>query len=47
MGKKRVTSEQIILKLRELEVLAGQGESILSAVRKAGVSEQTFLPLAA
>jgi transposase-like protein len=42
MGKKRVTSEQIILKLREIEVLAGQGESILSACRKAGVSEQTF-----
>jgi len=42
MGKKRVTSEQIILKLREIEVLTGQGESILSACRKAGVSEQTF-----
>ena len=42
MGQKRVTSEQIILKLREIEVLTSQGGSILSACRKAGVSEQTF-----
>ena len=42
MGKKRVTSEQIVLKLREIEVLTGQGESIVSSCRKAGVNEQTF-----
>jgi len=47
MVKKRVTSEQIILKLREIEVLPGQGESLVSSCRKAEVSEQTVLPLAA
>jgi len=30
MGKKRVTPEQIIMKLREIEVLTGQGENVLT-----------------
>ena len=42
MGKKRVTPEQIIMKLREIEVLTGQGENVLGACKKAGISEQTF-----
>ena len=42
MGKKRVTTEQIIMKLREMEVLTGQGETVLGACRKVGISEQTF-----
>jgi transposase-like protein len=42
MGKKRETTEQIIMKLREIEVLNGQGASILESCRKVGISEQTF-----
>ena len=37
-----MTPEQIIMKLREIEVLTGQGENVLGACRKAGISEQTF-----
>jgi transposase-like protein len=42
MGKKRVTTEQIIMKLREMEVLTSQGESVVSACRKVEISEQTY-----
>jgi len=42
MGKKRVTTEQIIMKLREMEVLTGQGETVLGACRRVGISEQTL-----
>ena len=46
MGKARYTVEQIIVKLREIEVLCGQGNTIAEAVRQAGITEQTLLPLA-
>ena len=42
MGKQNYTVEQIIVKLREVELLCGQGKSIAGAVREAGISEQTF-----
>ena len=42
MGKARYTTEQIIVKLREIEVLCGQGNSIAEAVRQAGITEQTY-----
>jgi len=42
MGKVNYTTEQIIIKLREVEVLCGQGKTIGEAVRKIGVSEQTY-----
>jgi transposase-like protein len=42
MGKKRVTTEQIIMKLREMEVLTSQGESVVSACRQLVISEQTY-----
>ena len=42
MGRVRFTSEQIIGKLREAEVLLGQGTSIGEAIRKLGISEQTY-----
>jgi len=42
MGRIRFTPEQIIGKLREAEVLLGQGMSIGEAIRKLGVSEQTY-----
>ena len=42
MGKQNYTTEQIIVKLREVEVLCGQGKTIGEAVRQIGVSEQTY-----
>lgn len=41
MGKVHYTTEQIIVKLREVEVLCGQGKIIIESVRQIGVSEQT------
>jgi len=42
MGRKTFTSEQIIFKLREVEVLVNQGSSIAEACRKIAVTEQTY-----
>jgi putative transposase len=42
MGRVRFTPEQIIGKLREAELLLGQGTDMGEAVRKLGVSEQTY-----
>ena len=42
MGKTRYTTEQIIVKIREIEVLCGQGKTILEASRQAGITEQTY-----
>lgn len=42
MGKMNYTVEQIIIKLREVEVLCSQGKTIGEAVRQIGVSEQTY-----
>lgn len=42
MGKKIFTAEQIIFKLREVEVLVGQGTSIAEACRKIAITEQTY-----
>lgn len=42
MGRKAFTPEQIIFKLREVEVFVGQGESIALACRKIAVTEQTY-----
>ncbi len=42
MGKKGYTSEQIISKLREVEVLLSQGSTVGQACRKIGVTEQTY-----
>ena len=42
MGKKNYTVEQIIVKLREIEVLCSQGKTIGEAVRQAEISEQTY-----
>ena len=41
MGK-RAKPEEIIAKLREVEVRLSQGETIAHAVRAIGVTEQTF-----
>ena len=42
MGMARYTVEQIIVKLREIEILCGQGNTIAQAVRQAGITEQTY-----
>jgi len=42
MAKKRYTPDTIIRKLREAEILQGQGKTIAQAVKHVGVSEQTF-----
>jgi transposase-like protein len=42
MAKKAYTVEQIIVKLREIEVICSKGTSISEAVRQAGITEQTF-----
>ena len=42
MGKANYSTEQIIVKLREVDVLCGQGKTIGEAVRQIGVTEQTY-----
>jgi putative transposase len=42
MKKKGFTPEQIITMLREAEVLLSQGVTAVDAVRKLGVTEQTY-----
>ncbi len=42
MGRRIFKPEQIIAKLREVEVLLSKGVSSAEAVRKIGVSEQTY-----
>ena len=42
MGQKHHKPEEIVAKLRQVEVLTGQGRSILEAVRTIAVSEQTY-----
>ena len=42
MGRRAYTAEQIINKLREVEVLLSQGITIGEASRKIGVTEQTY-----
>lgn len=42
MPKKHFSTEQVIMKLREIEVLTGQGETAAMACRQAGITEQTY-----
>ena len=42
MPRKQFTSEQIITILREAEILVNQGSTVIEAVRKLGISEQTY-----
>jgi putative transposase len=42
MGHKHHQPEEIVAKLRQVEVLTGQGRSIGEAVRTIAVSEQTY-----
>ena len=42
MARKRFTSEQVITILREAEILVNQGSTVVEAVCKLGLSEQTY-----
>ena len=42
MSRKRYSPEQIIGKLREAEVLLGQGKTTGEACRKLGITENTY-----
>ena len=42
MGKKRHPPEEIVSKLRQVDVLVSQGQSVADAVRSIGVTEVTY-----
>ena len=43
MGRKKThTPEEVVAKLRQVEVLAAQGKAVAEAVRSIGVAEQTY-----
>tara|TARA_Y100000310_G_C20297661_1_gene630208 strand:+ start:57 stop:203 length:147 start_codon:yes stop_codon:yes gene_type:complete len=42
MSKKRYGSEQIITKLREVEIMLSKGSAIGEASKRIGVTEQTY-----
>lgn len=42
MGRKNYTVEQIIVKLREIEVMCSQGKTVSEATRQAEITEQTY-----
>ena len=44
MAGKRVKAEEIVSKLRQVEVLQGQGMTIADSVCQIGVIQQTFYP---
>ena len=42
MGTKRHKPEEIVAKLRQVEIVTAQGKSIAEAAGSVGVSEQTY-----
>jgi putative transposase len=42
MPRKRYKPEEIVAKLRQVDVLVSQGQSMGDAIRQIGVSEVTF-----
>ena len=42
MAQKKYTVEQIIVKLREIELLCNKGDTIAEAARQSGITEQTY-----
>jgi putative transposase len=42
MARKHHKPEEIVAKLRQVEVLTGQGKSVVDAVRAIGVTEATY-----
>src|SRR6185437_8610225 len=47
MARKRYKPEEIVAKLRQVDVLVSQGQNLVDAIRQIGVSEVTFAFLAA
>ena len=42
MSRKRHKPEEIVAKLRQVEVLTGQGRTVAEAIRSMGVTQVTF-----
>ena len=42
MARKRFKPEEIVAKLRQVEVLQGQGSTVVDAIRQIGVTEVTY-----
>jgi len=42
MGRKRHTAEEIVAKLRQVDVLMAQGKAVADAIRTIGVTEVTY-----
>ena len=42
MARKRYKPEEIVAKLRQVEVLQGQGPTVVDAIRQIGVTEVTY-----
>jgi len=42
MSKKHYTPEQIVTKLKQIEVLMSQGKQILLACKEAGISDKSY-----
>ena len=42
MGQKRHTAEEIVAKLRQVDVLTAQGRTVAEAIRQIGVTEVTY-----
>lgn len=42
MARKRLAAEQIVTKLRQIEVLQGQGKTIATACKEVGTTEQNY-----
>ena len=42
MARKRFKPEEIVAKLRQIEVLQGQGSTVVDAIRQIGVTEVTY-----
>ncbi len=42
MARKRHTAEEIVLKLRQVDVLTAQGRPVADAIRMIGVTEVTY-----
>ena len=42
MARKRYKPEEIVAKLRQVEVLTSQGQSMVDAIRSIGVTEVTY-----
>ena len=45
MARKRHTAEEIVAKLRQVDVLMAQGRQVADAVRAIGVTEVTYCAL--